>query len=352
MAVLAPDSDNAVGLSEPGTYDNELLDAHYIAGDGRVNENIGLTTVHAIFHSEHNRLVQHTQDVVLATNDLAFLSEWLVDGTAPATFPTTPAEIDALQWNGERLFQAAKFGTEMQYQHLVFEEFARTIQPQIDVFIGPTQGYDANIDPSIVAEFAHTVYRFGHSMLTETIDRLDPNFQNSEIGLIAAFLNPLAFAASGPTPEEAAGAIVRGMTRQLGNEIDEFVTEALRNNLLGLPLDLATINLARGRDAGIPSLNAARREFYEMTGDSQLKPYTSWADLVQHLKHPESLINFIAAYGTHSSITSATTLDGKRAAAMAIVLGGVGEPLDRLDFLNSDWRLGERRRRRHHDRSR
>ena len=30
-----------------GTYDNELLDAHYMAGDGRVNENIGLTAVHA-----------------------------------------------------------------------------------------------------------------------------------------------------------------------------------------------------------------------------------------------------------------------------------------------------------------
>jgi hypothetical protein len=83
-----------------------------------------------------------------------------------------------------------------------------------------------------VAEFAHTVYRFGHSMLTETIDRLDPAFQNSEIGLIEAFLNPLAFDANGAlTPEEAAGAIVRGTTRQVGNEIDEFKTEALRNNL-------------------------------------------------------------------------------------------------------------------------
>ena len=48
------------------------------------------------------------------------------------------------------------------------------------------------------------------------------------------------------------------MTRQVGNEIDEFVTEALRNNLLGLPLDLPAINMARGRDTGIPSLNAAR----------------------------------------------------------------------------------------------
>jgi len=250
--------------------------------------------------------------------------------------PCLPHEFGALvEWNGERLFQAAKFGTEMQYQHLVFEEFARTIQPNIDIFIPNFQNYQTEIDPSIVAEFAHTVYRFGHSMLTETIDRLDPNFQSSEIGLIQAFLNPLAFAASGPTPDEAAGAIVRGVTRQVGNAIDEFVTEALRNNLLGLPLDLPAINLARGRDAGIPSLNAARREFYAGTGDSQLKPYTSWADFAQNLKHPESLINFIAAYGTHETVTAATTLADKRAAATLLVLGGDGAPADRLDFLNS-----------------
>ena len=41
-----------------------------------------------------------------------------------------PEQVDALVWDGERLFQAAKFGTEMQYQHLVFEEFARKVQPQ------------------------------------------------------------------------------------------------------------------------------------------------------------------------------------------------------------------------------
>ena len=31
------------------------LDAHYIAGDGRANENIALTAIHDIFHAEHNR---------------------------------------------------------------------------------------------------------------------------------------------------------------------------------------------------------------------------------------------------------------------------------------------------------
>ncbi|MHC8366475.1 peroxidase family protein [Pseudomonas sp. ZT5P21] len=348
--VLVPDADSDIGNAVPvnpqtganQAYDNELLDAHYIAGDGRVNENIGLTAVHAIFHAEHNRLVAQTMDTVLDSADLAFLNEWLL--TPVNGLPANQAEIDALVWNGERLFQAAKFGTEMQYQHLVFEEFARTIQPNVDLFFAPTQVYDVDLDASIVAEFAHTVYRFGHSMLTETVDRYDGNFNvvgdpnsadpDQQLGLIAAFLNPLAYAASGVTPEDATSAIIRGVTRQAGNEIDEFVTEALRNNLLGLPLDLPAINIARGRDVGIPSLNAIRRDIYSQTGDTQLKPYTSWVDLVQHLKHPESLINFIAAYGTHGTILAATTLEDKRAAALALVFGGTGAPADRMDFLN------------------
>ncbi len=282
---------------------------------------------------------------------------------------TTPI---ALVWNGERLFQAGRFGTEMQYQHLVFEEFARTVQPAVDEFLAP-DGYDTTINPAIVAEFAHTVYRFGHSMLTETVDRFDPNFNlvddpnspDHQLGLIAAFLNPLEFAASGPTPQEAVGAIVRGVTRTVGNQIDEFITEALRNNLLGTPLDLAVLNLARGRDTGIPSLNEARREFYSMTnnndvGDSNVKPYISWVDFMQHLRHPESLINFIAAYGTHSALTAADidTLAERRAVAAALVLGGsavinaggiggtehtfTADETDRLDFLNSTGAYADR----------
>ena len=120
-----------------GTYDNELLDAHYIAGDGRVNENIGLTAVHAIFHSEHNRLVEHTKDMVLASNDLAFLNEWLL---APVDRACRRRRRRSPRCSGtaSACSRSAKFGTEMQYQHLVFEEFARTIQPQVDAFLGRT----------------------------------------------------------------------------------------------------------------------------------------------------------------------------------------------------------------------
>ena len=110
--------------------------------------------------------------------------------------------------------------------------------------------------------------------------------------------------APGQTPENAAGNIIRGMTRQVGNELDEFVTDALRNRLLGLPLDLATLNIARARDTGIPSLNAARRSFYAESGNPALAPYSSWADFGFSMRNAASLVNFIAAYGTHPSITA------------------------------------------------
>src|SRR5690606_22066952 len=112
--LLQQDADDATGYvggfdarGQQMAYDNELLDAHYITGDGRGNENLGLTTIHHVFHSEHNRLVEHTKDVILQSNDLAFLNEWLLQ---PVTaVPTSQADIDALVWNGERLFQAGRF---------------------------------------------------------------------------------------------------------------------------------------------------------------------------------------------------------------------------------------------------
>ncbi|WP_160006093.1 peroxidase family protein [Rhizobium sp. 18055] len=355
---IAADSDdvagNAIAMDYRGrkvAYDDELLDAHFITGDGRGNENIGLTAVHHIFHSEHNRQVDTQRLTILQSGDIDFINEWLV-GDITALDPAFAsmnavqrlAYSETLDWDGERLFQAGRFATEMQYQHLVFEEFARKVQPAIDPFVFNNI---TDINPSIFSEFANTVYRFGHSMLTESMPRIHLNANGSitadDMGLITAFLNPLAFNSDGTafiTADQAAGAIVRGMTIERGNEIDEFITGALRNNLLGLPLDLASINIARGRDTGIPSLNDARTQLFGATGSSFLTPYDSWTDFAANLKNPISVVNFIAAYGTHSSVTAQTTVAGKRDAAWALVFGEASGsvsavPSDRFNFLNS-----------------
>jgi Ca2+-binding RTX toxin-like protein len=350
---LLPDADLLAGVGADAThYDNELLNAHFVAGDGRVNENIGLTAVHEVFHAEHNRLLTQTQATIQASldaGDTSLAADWVLPNVDLLTL--TPDDlaagrtthlITAAEWNGERLFQAAKFGTETQYQHLVFEEFARKISPNIHLF-GNT---NVHLDPAISSEFANAVYRFGHSMLNEDLNiytlkadgtpQLDANGNpvNSPMGLIQAFTNPLGFVAAG-----GAAGIIAGAQAQVGNEIDEFVTGALRNNLLGLPLDLAALNIARGRDTGVPTFNLFRNQMYAETGDANLKAYESWSDFGYHLKHAASLVNFVAAYGKHGTITSATTLIAKRAAALALVehaqVGNANFDQDAFDFIHS-----------------
>ena len=323
-------------VGDPTTYDGALLDAHFMAGDGRVNENIALTAVHQIFHSEHNRLVDRIASQIASEIPAQDKAAWADTSTHWLTHYEYPVGgganlVHDAGWRAsrdgiyqERLFQAARFVTEMEYQHLVFEEFGRKIQPLINPFNVFTQS-DTGIDPAITAEFAHAVYRFGHSMLTDTVARTSANGTPYDQPLLDVFLNPGAYL-DGPgagtsdlTPKQAAGEIIMGLTDQAGQELDEFVVDTLRNNLLGLPLDLPTINMARARDAGIPPLNVLRAEIYAGTGDAALQPYVSWNDFKQSLKHPESLVNFVAAYGTHGSVTSAATLAAKRAAAQTLV---------------------------------
>jgi len=238
-----------------------MLDRHFVNGDGRGNENIALTAIHAVFHSEHNRLVEQYKGTILGSGDLAFINEWLEVGHKLTALPA-PADVASLVWDGERLFQAGRFATEMQYQHMVFEEFARSVSPAIDPFFFSNS---PDLDPAIMEEFANVVYRFGHSMLTETVARTDGDMNSYDIGLIQAFLNPVEFNAGGIGQETAIADLLLGMSRQVGSEMDEFITEALRNNLVGLPLDLATLNMVRARETGAPTFNAAREAFFEIT---------------------------------------------------------------------------------------
>jgi len=278
----------AGGRVAQGQYDNELLDAHLVAGDGRSNENVGLTAIHDVFHAEHNRVLVDLKA--------------MIDGGVDSHGVTHAPRADmAGQWTGEMYFQAAKLVTEMEYQHIVFGEFVRKLSPNINAFAA----YDATIDPAVTAEFAHAVYRFGHSMLTDQVDlrAFDANgvaiagqVGDKSMGLIEAFLNPLAYS------KTTAGEFAIGGSQAVGNGIDIWVTDALRNNLVGLPLDLATLNIVRGRDAGLMTLNQVRADLYNQ-GVLHLKAYGSWEDFGAGLTHPEALENFIMAYSRDAILT-------------------------------------------------
>jgi Ca2+-binding RTX toxin-like protein len=308
-----------------GTFDNELLETHFITGDGRGNENIGLSAVHHVFHAEHNRLSDSIHELIQGNAQLK-------EG-----FEAQTADPDDWEWTyGDRLFQAARYVTEMEYQHLVFEEFGRTLSPTIDPAPFNESTYHTDIDAAIPAEFAHVVYRFGHSMLNDTLPRR--GFGTSDISLFNGFLNPPAFTNGGTlSPDQAAGSLVNGLVAQTGNGIDEFVDDTLRNQLLGQPLDLATLNMARARETGTPPLQTVRAWFHDQTGDPALRPYEDWADFEAGLKHPASLVNFVAAYAVPENASAPLKTVAERRTEAAALIAEPGfmassTGLDRIDF--------------------
>ena len=104
-SVVQADADSVAGnaiatdyMGRKVAYDDELLDAHFITGDGRGNENIGLTAVHHVFHSEHNRQAAEIQSTLLAdalaSNDPTFLNQWLITDVTAGAIPDDPAALE------------------------------------------------------------------------------------------------------------------------------------------------------------------------------------------------------------------------------------------------------------------
>lgn len=333
-------SGTSAASTDPDVRD-PLLAIHYVSGDGRTNENVGLTAVHNIFHEEHNIQSRNIMNSVLtealnmqtngasAAEVAAYINDWtraagsVVGGSTTFTFTDvdgvahalTVAGVNldstsgAIAWDGDSVFQAGRLITESEYNHIAINDYTRSLAVLMPEFVS----YSTDVVPNVSLEFAQSIFRLGHSMLTEqlhfaTVDSMGRHpgeagyvetfAASGETDLFDAFLNPGLYEATG------GAAITLGLLRQQSNQIDEFVTPALQQTLVGAPLDLAALNIARGRDVGLPTLNELRQQVYTgqvafnaANAGSALAPYTSWQDFGDHLRTPESLVNFIAAYG-------------------------------------------------------
>ena len=320
-----------------GAIVNEILlrsiSDHYIAGDPRANENFGLTSIHHVWHENHNwqvdNLIESIRQQQFADPSHTAAHAWQVDlGKGVDSLGNFIDASGKISWNEEKMFQAALLINQMEYQHVAIDQYARGLTPNIPLFVQ----YDNTVNADVSLEYSQAAFRFGHSQLRETIDTLDPN--GSLTGLVThyaleqAFLDPSGFAAVGPT------AIALGMTRQFSNEIDQYITPALQQKLLGQAQDLAAINIARGRDVGIPTLNELRRQLSGGIGaqlsslqaklaetptdanlaklidqtislHAGLTPYANWVDFAGNIQHAEAVVDFIAAYSFDGDINKA-----------------------------------------------
>ncbi|MEO0550023.1 MAG: peroxidase family protein [Pseudomonadota bacterium] len=202
--------------------------ALFLAGDVRVNEQIGLTVMHTLFVREHNRMAE-----IINTNN--------------------PDLTD------EEVFEVTRRLLIGKLQYITYNDWLPALIG--NGAIPDYTGYDASINPTIFNEFSVGAFRLGHSMLNEQLQRFDEN--GDEIA--AGHLNLMDGFFAGHLlllEEDDIDPFLRGFATQEHQELDNQVVSDIRNFLFGQPgaggLDLASLNIQRGRDHGVPSYNDMR----------------------------------------------------------------------------------------------
>ena len=228
---LAPHVD---GLRHPGQR-------AFVCGDARANENSLLASLHALWVREHNRL-------------------------ADSLSAASPGAGD------EDVYQHARRLVAAQLQHITYAEWL----PAIGVDLGAYPGYDPAVDPAIANEFAAAAFRFGHTLVGSELWLAGPDGEllpESPLALRDVFFDPVAVVRG-----DGVSALLGGAARHRQQALDCAVVTDLRSFLFGAPgaggLDLAAVNIQRGRDRGLAGFNDLRR-------DLGLRPYASLGQLTR-----------------------------------------------------------------------
>lgn len=232
------------------TSEGDLLpigeDGFFMAGDVRANENVALTSMHTLWVREHNLIAD-----AIAEADPTLTDEEIFQQTRSLVV----AEIQAITYNE---WLPALLGVD------AMSDYA---------------GYDPAVNSSIANVFSSAAYRFGHSMLSTELLRLNTDGTEAEEGnlsLADAFFSP------DEVVDHGIDSILLGASSQVAQEIDSMIVDDVRNFLFGPPgaggLDLASLNIQRGRDHGLPDYNQLREDyglervtsFDEITSSSEL----------------------------------------------------------------------------------
>ncbi|NXI94015.1 PERM Myeloperoxidase, partial [Psophia crepitans] len=225
------------------------------AGDKRVTENLQLSALHTVFLREHNRLVTELRKL-------------------------NP------HWDGEKLYQESRKIIGAVNQIITFRDYLpRLLAEETSKWIPLYSGYNENVDPTVSNVFS-MAFRFGHTSVQPFVSRLNDSFQ--PLGSSSTVPLHLTFCASWRIVMEGGiDPLIRGMMvdhAKLSKQ-NQLLVDELQNRLFEqieiIGLDLASLNMQRGRDHGLPGYNAWRRfcglsqpqtvdEFSEVLGNSNL----------------------------------------------------------------------------------
>ncbi|XP_043574593.1 eosinophil peroxidase-like [Chiloscyllium plagiosum] len=228
-------SSNLCGSMGESCLTNENSTPCFIAGDVRVNEQLGVLTFHTVFLREHNRLARELKKL-------------------------NP------HWSGETTYQEARkiLGAFQQiinhrdYVPLVIGEEA-TMK-----YLSPYEGYDESIDPGIANVIATAAFRFGHLSIQPKLFRVNENYQEhpqfKSLDLHQAFFTPWRLIKEGGVDPLMRGLLGRPAKLQ---RQDKMLPDELREKLFELTahlgMDLGSLNMQRSRDHGLPGYYAWRR---------------------------------------------------------------------------------------------
>ncbi|KAH8383684.1 hypothetical protein KR009_010037 [Drosophila setifemur] len=218
----------------------------FASGDGRTNQIISLITLQILLAREHNRVANALHQLNPSASD-----EWL--------------------------FQEARRIVVAEMQHITYNEFLPIIiGPQqmkrfrlVPLHEGYAHDYNADVNPAITNEFSGAAYRMGHSSV-------DGKFHiRKEHGHIDEVVNipDVMFNPSRMRKREFYDDMLRSLYSQPMQQVDSSITRGLSRFLFRgdnpFGLDLAAINIQRGRDQGLRSYN----DYLELMGAPKLQNF-------------------------------------------------------------------------------
>ncbi|XP_074640940.1 peroxidasin homolog [Tubulanus polymorphus] len=205
----------------------------FIAGDHRANEQLGLLSMHTLWMREHNRIAANLSDI-------------------------NP------HWDGDMVYHEARKIVGATMQHISYNHWLPNILgPKGMRKLGKYSGYNPNVRPSIINSFATGAFRFGHGLISPIIFRLNENYETTSQGnlpLHKAFFAPYRLVEEGGVDPILRGLYARGAKAiEPGHVMNTELTEKLFKLAHTVALDLAALNIQRGRDHGLPNYNDFRR---------------------------------------------------------------------------------------------